>query len=115
HYQLDEGWKVRGIEVPFSIWLPTERGTRSTYRLKGRIDLLVQAEQLGTGLWIVDHKTCKDLPTEKDLDLDDQMGLYTYLLRRRGLDIRGVIYNALRTQRLVRPMAMGERFSRTIT
>jgi hypothetical protein len=108
----DSDWEVVGVEVPFSLWLPTEKGTRSTFRLKGRIDLLVRWKG---GLWIVDHKTGRELPKERDLDLDDQMGLYTYLLRRTGLDIRGVIYNAIRTNQLQRAMTMDERFSRTIT
>jgi len=115
HYGGDEDWEIIDVEFKVEEWLPTPWGTRSSFRLKGRIDVLVRDNSAGGGLWVVDHKTCKRLPRGKDLDLDDQMGIYTYLLRRGGLDIRGTIYNSVRTEKLVRPMSAGERFQRALT
>lgn len=113
HYGEDEQWQVLGVEERVSEMLPTHRGTRSSFRLKGKVDLLVRDQSMGGGLWVVDHKTGRNLPKEKDLDMDDQMGIYIYLLRRRGLDVRGAIYNAVRSERLKsREMAPDERFLR---
>lgn len=114
HYGIDEDWEVLDVEFRVDDWLPTERGTRSSFRLKGTIDLLVRVRSVG-GLFVVDHKSCRDLPKEKEIDLDDQLAIYIYLLRRRGLDIRGAIYSAARKQKLVRPMQMDERFRRTLS
>lgn len=114
-YILDDDWKIAGVEVPLEAWLPTASGTRSSFRLKGKVDLVVRDMTAGGSLWIVDHKTCRNLPKQKDLDLEDQMALYIYLLRQQGHDIRGAIYNNCRTQKLKRAMTPDERFSRPLT
>jgi hypothetical protein len=132
-YEDDKAWEVLDVELRVERWLPTESGRRSSFKLKGVVDLLVIDHSAGGGLWIVDHKTCKNLPKERELDLDDQFGLYMYLLRQPGstktlphlqgvaradgsLDIRGVIHNAVRTEKLKsREMEPKERFARTLT
>lgn len=113
-YGADPDWEIVGVELKIEDWLPTRRGTRSHFKLKGRVDLLVRDRTMD-GLWVVDHKTCRNLPKGKDLDFDDQAAVYSYLLRRRGLDIQGVIFNHCRTYKLQRPMSLDERFRRTIT
>lgn len=116
-YGADPEWEVVAIEQRFEVWLPTARGTRSTFKLAGTADLIVRDFSAGGGLWIVDHKTCKNLPKGKDLDMEDQTGIYTWLMRQGlGLDIRGAIYNFARTQKLkTREMGMDERFKRPLT
>lgn len=114
-FGLDDQWKIVDIEKSFEAWLPTERGTRSSFKMAGTIDLLVRDMSAGGGLWIVDHKTCRDLPKQKDFDMEDQTAIYAYLLRRAGVNIRGAIYNHCRTYRLVREMTLDERFKRTLT
>jgi hypothetical protein len=114
-YGKDPRWKVLAVEHKVEEYLPTDRGGRSSIKLKGTIDLIVRDMEMG-GLWIVDHKTCKNLPKGRELDLDDQFGLYQWLLRKRGNDIRGIWHNAVRTERLkTREMDMPERFKRTPT
>ena len=113
-YGNDPSWEIVDVEMRIADYLPTETGHRSSFKLKGHVDLLVRDTRLD-GLWVIDHKTCRDLPRGKDLDFDDQAAIYTYLLRRRGLDIRGVIFNHCRTNKLVRAMTDQERFRRTIT
>lgn len=116
HFKLDPDWKILGVEFPAEVWLPTERGTRSSFRLKMKIDVVVRDTSAGGGIWLVDHKTCKNLPKGKELDLDDQFGLYVWGMRARGNDVRGVIYNAVRTERLkTREMVAKERFVRKYT
>ena len=115
-YGRDEDWKVEAIEMPLEVWLPNAKGNRSSFKLAGTVDLVVRDMSAGGGLWIVDHKTCKNLPRQKDFDMEDQTALYTYLLRRSGMDIRGAIYNHCRTEKLkTREMGFDERFKRTIT
>jgi hypothetical protein len=114
-YGMDKDWEVLEVEHKVEDWLPMPSGKRSTFRLKGTIDLLVRDHSAGDGLWIVDHKTCKNLPKGKEIDFDDQMGLYVYLLRHKGIDVRGIIYNACRTDKLKREMTMDERFDRILT
>lgn len=118
-YRLDDGdpepnwsWEIYAIEYPLDVVLPEEDGSDSDFTLAGTVDLIVRDKAAGGGLWIVDHKTCRNLPKGKDYDMEDQTGLYTYLLKRAGLDIRGAIYNHCRTWKLQRPMGLEERFKR---
>ncbi len=102
-------WDIMEIEMPLTA--PLGPGID----LSGTTDLLVKDKRLGGGLWIVDHKTCKNLPRQKDFDMEDQTGIYAFLLREAGYDIRGAIYNFCRTYKLVRPMGLEERFLRHVT
>lgn len=110
-YGVDQPWRIIAVEHEAQIWLPTPRGTRSRFRFNMKIDLIVQ---MGKRLWLVDHKTGKDLPKEKELALADQFGLYVWGLRQLGKPVHGVIYNGIRTQRNIKPMGNEERFSRTL-
>lgn len=115
-YGTDTDWKIVSIERPLEVWLPTDTGGRSSFKLAGTADLVVRDMSAGGGLWIVDHKTCRNLPRQKDFDMEDQTALYTYLLRSKGIDIRGAIYNHCRTEKLkTREMTADERFKRTLT
>lgn len=115
-YGADEQWKILGVEWKGEFWLPTTQGTRSSFKQKCKIDLIVKDLQIG-GNWIVDHKSCKDLPKQKELDLDDQFGLYEWGLRSSGKPILGTVHSAGRTQRNKNqdrhPQLLEERFKRT--
>jgi RecB family exonuclease len=109
HYGLDRDWDIVDVERPLDF--PLGLG----FNMAGTVDLVVRDRSAGGGLWIVDHKTCKDLP-KKDFDLEDQTAVYSWLLMQAGLDIRGAIYNHCRTYKLkTREMGMDERFKRTHT
>lgn len=115
HYSSRDRWDILGVEVPVEDWLPNERGNRSTFRLKGKVDLLVFDKET-QGIWVIDHKTCKNLPKGREVDFDDQMAVYIYLLRLRGYDIRGAVFNFCRTEKLKsREMDVDERFKRVLT
>lgn len=111
-YGIDGLWDIVGVEVPLNVPLAGS----DEFLLAGTADLLVRDNSMaGDGVWIVDHKTCKDLP-KKDFDLEDQTAIYAYLLGQQGYDVRGAIYNHCRTFKLkTRPMEMNERFKRQIT
>lgn len=77
--------------------------------LVGRMDLVVRAWR---HLWVVDHKAVKTLPTNRELDLDDQTPLYIWAMRQAGYDVRGAILSFSRYQQLKRIMLPEERFRR---
>lgn len=105
-------WRVMGVETKVEERLRNRAGNKTQFVLKGRIDLLVK---WNGGWWVVDHKTTSRMPREKSYDLEDQFGIYVWLLRQSGLDVRGVIHNAINTKQLVREQSLEERFKRTLT
>ena len=102
---IDPYWKILSVEHNAVVPLYTpmnretgEAGRKTRFRLKVKIDLIVRDLDLGH-IWVVDHKSCKDLPAQKALELDDQFGLYTLGMRRLDKVVFGQVYNAARTQR----------------
>lgn len=93
---IDPQWKVLAVEYATEVWLPTATGSRSMFKLKLKIDLVVMQDG---HLWVVDHKSGKDLPKKKQLDINDQFALYTWALHQLGKDVFGSLHNAARTQR----------------
>jgi len=105
----DTQWEVVAVEHAAEVYLPTDRGGRSRFKLKLKLDLAVMWDRK---LWIVDHKSGKNLPTDKELDIDDQFGLYTWAMRQLGKPVFGSIHSANRTQRNKKPMELTERLGR---
>src|SRR5258708_25618532 len=114
----DPGWKILAIEHSAQVRLPTPRGGRSSFLLKMKIDLVVQERRTGN-IKVVDHKSGKDLPKARALELDDQFGLYTWGMRQLGKRVFSSEWNATRTLRLQNDLTgkmatpLDERFSRT--
>jgi hypothetical protein len=98
NYGINEDWRIVGVEHQIITPLRDERGRRSRYHLKAKIDLIIRKRDTG-GLWVVDHKSGANLPTDMDLEVDDQFGLYTWAMREVGKRITGTIHAANRTQR----------------
>lgn len=114
----DTAWKVRAVEWSADVPLrhPSKpgakdaKGRRSRFRIKVKIDLVV--EWLG-GLWVVDHKSAGQMPTEKELQLDDQFGLYVWALQDLGKPVVGAIYSTAITGRNAKKLQLPEeRFRR---
>lgn len=101
-YGLDEEWRILAVEHQAVCRLPTPTGAPSRFKLKMKIDLVVGL-RVGTAkrILVVDHKSCRNLPKDKALDLDDQFGLYTWGMRQIGKKVFGQIHDAARTERLV--------------
>lgn len=99
-YGADEGWKILAVEHNAVCRLPLPSGRASQFGLKIKIDLIVaDITRRKAQIWIVDHKSGKNLPGKKELDLDDQFGLYTWGLRSMGKKVFGQIHSAARTTR----------------
>lgn len=127
-YGVDEEWWIAATEHNAQVRLPNELGKRSRYALKLKIDLVVgirgatlnrQTGKRPLRLWVVDHKSGKDLPKDKDFDFMDQFTLYTWALRQLGRNVFGQLYSAARTFRSVKDKEgkavdpLESRFSRT--
>lgn len=105
-------WRIVGIEHQIITPLRDERGRRTRYHLKAKLDLVVRQRTTG-GLWVVDHKSGGNLPTDFELDIDDQFGLYTWAMREVGKPVIGSVHAANRTQRNKSPMTMDQRMKLT--
>ena len=106
-YGYDPGWGILAVEHTAEIPLNTD------FTMKVKMDLVVR-DQAGL-IWLIDHKSGANLPSKRDLDFDDQFGLYVWALRKMGRKVHGVIYGAARTKRnKVKEQPLEERFSRTL-
>ncbi len=94
-YGYDPDWEILGVEVKFQCRLVGPHGP-SPFLLKGKLDLVVRDRKTGK-IWIIDHKSGANLPNMMELDIDDQFGLYCWLLRESGIQVLGVIHSAART------------------
>lgn len=117
----DPQWRILAVEYKLAEQLPQPDGQLSPYILKAKLDLIVQ--DVNGGVWIVDHKSGANLPNRVDLEIDDQFGLYTWLLQNNGLKVMGSIHDAARTTRNLgdmpeppagkKPQTLEQRMSRT--
>ncbi len=106
-----EYWKDREtfqalhVELPFRVPLRTPSGRASRiYDLVGRVDGIVQKPD--GSIWILEHKTLgrKDKHYFDKLDVDIQVRAYCWAVQRfTGLDVKGVIYNVLRSKLPAQP------------
>lgn len=106
--ELIEDHDYRQMGVPTSLApLPDVR-----FWVKVIIDLVIRDRMTGK-LWIVDHKSAKDLNKKIDLELADQFGIYTAGCRALGRKVLGSMYNGARTYRLkTKAQPLDERFKR---
>lgn len=105
-------WRILGIEHQIITPLRDERGRRTRYHLKAKLDLIIRMRATGTR-WVVDHKSGGNLPTDMELDIDDQFGLYTWAMNEVGKPVQGSLHAANRTQRNKSPMSHDQRMALT--
>lgn len=98
NYGLMLDWRIVGVEHQIITPLRDERGRRTRYHLKAKLDLVVRQRSTG-GLWVVDHKSGANLPNDMDLEIDDQFGLYTWAMQEVGKPVIGSLHASNRTQR----------------
>jgi len=95
------------IEQIISADIPGLRGAR----FKGMIDLLVEDLEYG-GLWIWDAKWVRQIPAPDERMMSPQALMYVWALRRKGLDIRGFVFNYGRTKAPTIPYTLQRNSSR---
>jgi PD-(D/E)XK nuclease superfamily protein len=100
-----DDFEVLHVELPFKVPLISPSGRASRiFDLVGRVDMIVQKPD--GSYWIVEHKTVgmKDKNYFRRLESDFQVRSYTWAVSRfLGVQVKGVIYNALRTKIPVEP------------
>jgi CRISPR/Cas system-associated exonuclease Cas4 (RecB family) len=84
HYRKDASWTVHEVEMKVEAELP------NGMQYQGKIDMLIEDEW---GLWAVDHKTHKRLPSMDFRYRDKQSILYIWALRKCGIPVEGFIWN----------------------
>lgn len=94
---LDDDWDIIAVENTAIVPLYEADGSESWVRLKVKLDLLVRDSK--GRYWIIDHKSCANLPAGQDFDFAEQFPLYAYALRKVGIKVTGAIHNACRTKR----------------
>ena len=116
-------WMIRGYVEHWAAedaerWEPLHIEYRDVVRisdrfaLKIKIDLMMRDRMSGR-IWAWDHKSNANLPTEAELDLEDQFPTYRAALRLRGFDIWACMYNCGRSQRNKKtPQPLNTRFAR---
>lgn len=95
---IDRDWLILGVEQRKQWHLPNEGGEPSPYVIKAKLDVVIMLSSNHT-IWVVDHKSGANLPSQMDLEIDDQFGLYVWFLKQEGLNVVGAIHNAARTTR----------------
>lgn len=106
HYK-GESWIVHEVEFQVETNFPDG----AIYR--GKVDMLIENNY---GLWIVDHKNHKTLPSGATRLKDSQAGLYVWAARRMGIPVMGFIWNYLRTAPPAKPKLIqsGARLSKVM-
>ena len=125
HWMLDgylEMWRERDYEfevlaVQQKISIPTGLRTgNETVRFHGYVDAVLRNRKTGK-IRLRDAKSAsgRDLSSQswaRELQLDDQFGLYPYVMRRMGYDVDTIEYDGARVDKLKREMTPVERFNR---
>jgi hypothetical protein len=107
---LSPEWTILAVEYTPVSWLPTVTGAKSRFDLKTKIDLVIQSVTDWL-IWLVDHKSGSKSPDPRSMAIDDQFGLYTWILRRMGRPVHGAILNYASTYQTKKPKAIEDRFN----
>lgn len=99
-YGLDPQWRIIATEHQIITPLRDRAGNATRWHLKAKIDLLILDRELGTR-WVLDHKSCSDLPDYMALDMDDQFGLYCWAMAEVKRPVQGALHSAARTKQNV--------------
>lgn len=86
-------WKVVANELELKAKLP-----RVGNVVLGYIDQIMEDVETGE-LWLVERKTMSDWQRLSYLSVDPQLTLYAWLVRENGWDVRGILFDAIRTYR----------------
>lgn len=89
HYKNDEDWEVLETE------LTIEAEILPNVVFRCRVDNMVETPW---GIFLVDHKTHKNLPNHEFRLLDTQSPLYVWAAREAGYPVVGFIWNYLRSR-----------------
>lgn len=95
-YGADFDWKIKAVENTIIYPLTWSSGEPTMFDLKVKIDLI--AIDARGRWWIVDHKSCGQMPKEEDYDFEEQFKFYAAVMNRMGYKIHGCIHDAALTK-----------------
>lgn len=90
----DADWEIVEVERKFEVELP------SGHTFLFKIDALIEDDY---GIWLLEHKSHKNIPGDNQRFIDIQSTRYVWGLRQLGYDVQGVIWNYLRTKEPTKP------------
>ena len=108
HYNEDEkNWKVLAVEYEFQVqFINPDTGRASTNSdAVGKVDLIVE---INGAQWIVDHKFTSTFKPREYWMVNSQADMYINVLNKNGYNIKGVIWNEIRTPS-IRPKQVGKK------
>lgn len=112
----DEEWRILGVELAGQVHLWPEEARELDdphgFWLKYKADLLIEYKG---NVWIVDHKSYRNAPTNLDLDFDSQFDLYAWAFQQQGTPVFGQIYNGARRFQTKTPQDAADRHVRHMT
>lgn len=113
----DPDWEILAVERRLSVPIvdPDNPRAKPEFAIRFTADLVVRLRSIGRKV-IVDNKTVEGQGwwAKMEIDIDDQLGLYTRGLARLEPDDPPILamLNQVRRDRLKRPMLLTERFAR---
>jgi len=102
-YSVAEFGGKPAIELVVQASLKDDFGIPGNF--KGKIDLVVEDHEY-EGYWIWDAKWVKTIPVPDERMMSPQALLYVWALRKKGIDVRGFVYNYGRTKPPVEPRVL---------
>jgi hypothetical protein len=113
-FGFDPDWEIVAIENTLTAQLGDLPGAKISkpVLLNTHEDLVVRDWSMGGRYVVIDHKSTARPLYQREIDLDDQFGLYQWARVSTGWDVLAVICNQAKTDKLKRPMTLEERFNR---
>lgn len=113
HYGFDDAWEVLHVEehklVPWPVdWNPP--GLQFVYSWTS--DLVIRDHSIkNKPAFVVDNKSTANPLKKDDIDLSDQLGMYTWAERESGLKVLAPMIRQVKTKKLQRAMTLSERYA----
>lgn len=119
HHGFDEPWEVLHVEehkvVPWPAahqidLVPAELNLQFFYSWTS--DLVVRDHSArNKPVYVIDNKSTANPLSKDDIDLSDQLGMYTWAERQDGLKVLAPMIRQAKTKQLKRAMTLTERFA----
>lgn len=91
NYIIGKEYKVLGVEVPLIVPIPKVK----KISLDLKIDVVLQDKD--KNIWLMEHKTCKNMPSESTRMSDIQTVIYKWAyFKSTGIKPKGIIWDYLR-------------------
>lgn len=112
HYGFDDHWEVLAVEKHQVVLWPGQEGMRTQFRYSWTSDLVVRDHSMARSpALVVDQKSTGQLLRKEDIDLSDQLAMYTWAERLAGTPVLAPLHRQAHTKKLKRAQTLNERFA----